>query len=103
MDAFVAALKGAAGFRSHRGRLALQHPLEVGVLSPPQSVGFIGALVSSFARWAQCALGIVPRSVLCAAGGGAAVWRLAGSRIGQTVGKESDHMAACAYRSNAHA
>ena len=44
------------------------------VLSPPRMVGFIGALVSSFAQWAQFALGIVPRRVLCAAGGGAAVY-----------------------------
>ena len=57
------------------------------MLSPPRLVGVFGALASSFARWAQVALGIVPRSVLCAAGGGAAVWRLAGSRRDQTVGK----------------
>ena len=44
------------------------------VLSPPRTVSFIGALVSSFARWAQFALGIDPRRVLCAAGGSAAVW-----------------------------
>ena len=58
------------------------------VLSPPRTVGFSGALVSSYARWAQVLAGDRPQSVLCAAGGGAAVWRLAGSRRDQTVGHE---------------
>ena len=61
------------------------------MLSPPQSVGVSGALVSLVALWARFALGIVPRRVLCAAGGGAAVWRLAGSRRDQTVGKNGSH------------
>ena len=47
--------------------------LEVGCVVPTKLVGVSGALVSSVACWAQVALGIVPQSVQCAAGGGAAV------------------------------
>ena len=71
----VTALLGAAGFRSRWGRHALQHHLGGGwCCLHPNLVGVSGAFASSVARWAQVALGIVPRSVLCAAGGGAAVY-----------------------------
>ena len=58
------------------------------MLSPPRLVGVFGALVSSLALWAQVTLGILPRSVLCAAGGGVAVRWKAGSRGDQTAGKD---------------
>ena len=59
------------------------------VLSPP--IGWWAFPGRSFLRsrgGPNSHLGIVPRRVLCAAGGGAAVWRLAGSRRDQTAGKD---------------
>ena len=83
---------GRVGRRGFPESLGSPHPVAPPwrrvVLSPPRTVGFFGALVSSVARWAQIALGIVPRSVLCAAGGGAAVRWKAGSRGDQTAGKD---------------
>ena len=88
----VAARWGAAGFRSRGVRLARQHSLGCGRCCLHLVWWAVSGRSFLLSRGGpKSHSGIVPRSVLCAAGGGAAVWRLAGSRGDQTAGKNGSH------------